>query len=307
MKVGDQLPEKTYPLTRQDLVNYAGVSGDLNPIHWDDEIAKVVGLDTAIAHGMLTMGLGGGYVTSWVGDPGAVTEYNVRFTAVVPVPNDGKGAELVFSGRVKSVDPESKSVIDRADGHHRRQEDLRPGHRVGEAGVADGAQNRHSGNGLAVSGLLRGGPRASCASSPGRSRTTTRPSYDEDAAAELGYDAIVAPLTFVSIFAKLVQLDFFRHVDLGMESLQIVQVDQRFVFHKPILAGDKLWARMDVHSVNERFGADIVVTKNICTDDDGEVVMEAYTTLMGPRGRRLHPAQMGHGIRAGRQNGVISI
>ena len=88
----------------------AGVSGDLNPIHWDDEIAKVVGLDTAIAHGMLTMGIGGGYVTSWIGDPGAVTEYNVRFTAVVPVPNDGKGAELVFSGRVKSVDPESKSV-----------------------------------------------------------------------------------------------------------------------------------------------------------------------------------------------------
>ena len=110
VQVGDQLPERTYPLTRQDLVNYAGVSGDLNPIHWDDEIAKIVGLDTAIAHGMLTMGIGGGYVTSWVGDPGAVTEYNVRFTAVVPVPNDGKGAELVFSGRVKSVDPESKSV-----------------------------------------------------------------------------------------------------------------------------------------------------------------------------------------------------
>ena len=110
VKVGDQLPEKIYPLTRQDLVNYAGVSGDLNPIHWDDEIAKIVGLDTAIAHGMLTMGLGGGYVTSWIGDPGAVTEYNVRFTAVVPVPNDGKGAEIVFTGRVKSLDPDSKSV-----------------------------------------------------------------------------------------------------------------------------------------------------------------------------------------------------
>ncbi|MCV7192404.1 (3R)-hydroxyacyl-ACP dehydratase subunit HadB [Mycolicibacterium brumae] len=110
VQAGDELPEKVYTLTRQDLVNYAGVSGDLNPIHWDDEIAKMVGLDVAIAHGMLTMGLGGGYVTDWVGDPGAVTEYNVRFTAVVPVPNDGKGAELVFNGRVKSVDPETKSV-----------------------------------------------------------------------------------------------------------------------------------------------------------------------------------------------------
>ena len=111
VKVGDQLPERVIPLTRTDLVNYAGVSGDLNPIHWDDDIAKQVGLDTAIAHGMLTIGLGGGYVTSWIGDPAAVTEYNVRFTAVVPVPNDGVGAEIVFNGRVKSVEPESKSIV----------------------------------------------------------------------------------------------------------------------------------------------------------------------------------------------------
>ncbi|WP_264992992.1 FAS1-like dehydratase domain-containing protein, partial [Mycobacterium montefiorense] len=97
----------------------------------------------------------------------------------------------------------------------------------------------------------------------------------------LGYDAIIAPLTLVTIFAKHVQLDFFRHVDLGMESLVIVQVEQRFVFNRPILAGDKLWGRMDVVSVSERFGADIVLTKNVCTDDNGEVVMEAYTTLMG--------------------------
>ena len=110
VKVGDELPERVINLTRADLVNYAGVSGDLNPIHWDDEIAKQVGLDTAIAHGMLTMGLGGGYVTSWIGDPGAVTEYNVRFTAIVPVPNDGIGAEILFTGRVKSTDPETKSV-----------------------------------------------------------------------------------------------------------------------------------------------------------------------------------------------------
>ena len=112
VKVGDQLPEKVYPLTRQDLVNYAGVSGDLNPIHWDDEIARMVGLeDGAIAHGMLTMGIGGGYVTEWVGDPAAVTEYNVRFTSFVTVPNDGVGTELVFNGRVKSVDPETKSIV----------------------------------------------------------------------------------------------------------------------------------------------------------------------------------------------------
>lgn len=110
VSVGDELPERVITLTRADLVNYAGVSGDLNPIHWDDDIAKQVGLDTAIAHGMLTMGLGGGYVTSWVGDPGAVSEYNVRFTAVVPVPNDGTGADIAFNGRIKAADPETKNV-----------------------------------------------------------------------------------------------------------------------------------------------------------------------------------------------------
>ncbi len=108
--------------------------------------------------------------------------------------------------------------------------------------------------------------------------------FDEDAAAELGYDAIVAPLTFASILAKLVQTDFFRNVDVGMETMQIVQVDQRFVFFKPVLAGDKLWARMDIHSVDERFGADIVVTRNTCTTGDGELILEAYTTLMGQQG-----------------------
>jgi acyl dehydratase len=107
---------------------------------------------------------------------------------------------------------------------------------------------------------------------------------DEAAAAELGYAALVAPPTFVTILGQLVQADFMRKVDTGYETMRIVQVDQRFVFHKPILAGDVLHARMEIHSVTERFGADIVVTRNTCTNDDGEVVLEAYTTVMGHEG-----------------------
>ena len=97
---------------------------------------------------------------------------------------------------------------------------------------------------------------------------------DENAAAELGYDAL----------GKMVQADFMRKVDTGYETLQMVQVDQRFVYHKPILAGDVLHARMVVDSVVERFGADIVVTRNTCTNQAGEVVLEAYTTVMGHEG-----------------------
>jgi meromycolic acid (3R)-3-hydroxyacyl-[acyl-carrier protein] dehydratase HadC len=109
-------------------------------------------------------------------------------------------------------------------------------------------------------------------------------SHDDAAAAALGHDGVVAPLTFSSIFALLVQQDFFKHVDVGLETMQIVQVDQRFLYHRPVRAGDKLWARVDIHSVDERFGADIVVTRNVCTDENGELVMEAYTTLMGQQG-----------------------
>ncbi|MCV7316189.1 (3R)-hydroxyacyl-ACP dehydratase subunit HadC [Mycolicibacillus parakoreensis] len=108
--------------------------------------------------------------------------------------------------------------------------------------------------------------------------------FDEAAAAELGHDALVAPLTFVSTLALLVQQDFFRKVDVGFETMQIVQVDQKFIYHSPILAGDKLWARMEIHSVDERFGADIVVTRNTLRNDDGELLMEAYTTMMGHEG-----------------------
>jgi acyl dehydratase len=109
-------------------------------------------------------------------------------------------------------------------------------------------------------------------------------SHDEDAAAELGHQALVAPLTFVSTFALIMQQDFFRKVDTGFQTMQIVQVDQQFRFHKPLLAGDKVWGRMEVISVNERFGADIVVTRNTAADDNGDLYLEAFTTLMGHEG-----------------------
>jgi acyl dehydratase len=108
--------------------------------------------------------------------------------------------------------------------------------------------------------------------------------YEEDAAAELGHDAIVAPLTFAATLALLIQRHFFQHVDIGLDTMQIVQVDQKFIYHKPIKAGDTLHGTMHVHSVEERFGADIVVTHNVCTDQHGDVVLEAYTTLMGQQG-----------------------
>lgn len=109
-------------------------------------------------------------------------------------------------------------------------------------------------------------------------------SLDEDAAAELGHSGIVAPLTFMSIFAVMIQTHFFQNVDVGMETMQIVQVDQKFFFHQPIKDGDTLTGTMYIETVDERFGADIVTTRNVVARPDGEVVMESYTTLMGHEG-----------------------
>ncbi|WP_084435994.1 fused (3R)-hydroxyacyl-ACP dehydratase subunits HadA/HadB [Aldersonia kunmingensis] len=109
LSVGDELPLRHTRLSRGDLVNYAGVSGDANPIHWDESIAKLAGLPDVIAHGMLTMGLGAGFVSAWSGDPGAVTRYAVRLSQVAVVA--GEGGDIEFSGRIKSLDPETRTGV----------------------------------------------------------------------------------------------------------------------------------------------------------------------------------------------------
>ena len=107
-------PSASCKLTRGDLVNYAGVSGDANPIHWSDEVVKLAGLDNVVAHGMLTMGLGGGFVTSWLGDPGAVKEYNVRFTSPVYVGcRQGRRGRVHRQGEVGRRREQDRSRRDR--------------------------------------------------------------------------------------------------------------------------------------------------------------------------------------------------
>lgn len=99
--VGTELPARTFPLTRLDLVRYAGASGDFNVIHWNERLAKAAGLPDVIAHGMLTMATAGRLVTDWVGDPSAVESFSVRFSAPVVVPDDDAGATVVVAGIVE--------------------------------------------------------------------------------------------------------------------------------------------------------------------------------------------------------------
>ena len=74
LAAGTELPAVTYPVTRLSLVKYCGASGDFNPIHWNERVARSVGLPDVIAHGMFTMAQAGRFVTDWAGPGATVTE-----------------------------------------------------------------------------------------------------------------------------------------------------------------------------------------------------------------------------------------
>lgn len=103
LQVGQELPEREFSVTRADLIRYAGASGDFNVIHWNERVAREVGLPNVIAHGMFTMGLAVRVVTDWLDDPSAVVEYSCRFTRPVPVPDNTVGARLVVNATVTEI------------------------------------------------------------------------------------------------------------------------------------------------------------------------------------------------------------
>jgi acyl dehydratase len=100
VKVGTELAAVSYPVSRLSLIKYCGASGDFNVIHWNERIAKAVGLPDVIAHGMFTMAEAGRFVTDWAGPKAAVLEFGVRFSAPVVVPDDDAGASITVSGEV---------------------------------------------------------------------------------------------------------------------------------------------------------------------------------------------------------------
>ncbi|MGK8522704.1 fused (3R)-hydroxyacyl-ACP dehydratase subunits HadA/HadB [Nocardia asteroides] len=106
--VGAELPPRALTVRLGDLVNYAGVAGDPNPIHWSTETAARMGLETVVAQGMYTIGLSVDLLTSWLGDPCALRSYNVRLTN--PVHVGATGGRIEFSGRVKRLDTDSRTA-----------------------------------------------------------------------------------------------------------------------------------------------------------------------------------------------------
>lgn len=124
MKAGDELPQHSVEITRDQINAYAEASGDRNPIHLDDDFAKQVGLPGVIAHGMLQMGLLASWVTSIAGDHRRLRRLGVRFAGMA-LPGD----TLTFGGSVADV----QEGIARLDVWGRNQR----GDRVLTKGVAE--------------------------------------------------------------------------------------------------------------------------------------------------------------------------
>jgi acyl dehydratase len=111
VEAGAEIGVVSYPVTRLSLVKYCGASGDFNVIHWNERIAKSVGLPDVIAHGMFTMAQAGRFVTDWAGPRAVVTEFAVRFSSMVVVPDDDAGASIEVSGQVEEKLDDNRVVV----------------------------------------------------------------------------------------------------------------------------------------------------------------------------------------------------
>jgi acyl dehydratase len=105
VREGAELPPLSRTVTREDVVAYAEVSGDRNPLHLEDAFARSVGFDAIIAHGMFTMGHLAAAVIEWAGPDAAIASIGSVFRAPVSM-----GDVIVAGGRVAGVEAASRTV-----------------------------------------------------------------------------------------------------------------------------------------------------------------------------------------------------
>ncbi|AJW42830.1 acyl dehydratase [Rhodococcus sp. 15-725-2-2b] len=111
--------------------------------------------------------------------------------------------------------------------------------------------------------------------------------HDEDAAKGLGYDGLIAPLTFVSLLGIMSQTRMLQEVITGYDPSQILQTDQRLEFHRPLQVGDRIFCDVYLESFRQMSGSDIMTTKNIITDQNGDLVQTTWTTIVARTGGEI--------------------
>ncbi|AMO63284.1 acyl dehydratase [Mycolicibacterium phlei] len=105
--------------------------------------------------------------------------------------------------------------------------------------------------------------------------------FTEEAAKECGYDGLIAPLTFLAVAGRKVQEEIFNQFDVPINMERVLHRDQKIVFHRPIVAGDKLFFDSYLDSVTESHGAVVTEIRGEVTDEDGNPVLTSVVTVMG--------------------------
>ncbi len=105
--------------------------------------------------------------------------------------------------------------------------------------------------------------------------------YDEAAAKEVGYDTLVASLTFLAVAGRKVQLEIFEKFAIPINMERVLHRDQKITFHRPILAGDKLWFDSYLDSVIEAHGTVVAEIRGEASDAEGKPVITSVVTVIG--------------------------
>nr|WP_090338999.1 MaoC family dehydratase N-terminal domain-containing protein [Mycolicibacterium malmesburyense]CRL67069.1 acyl dehydratase [Mycolicibacterium malmesburyense] len=131
--------------------------------------------------------------------------------------------------------------------------------------------------------------------------------FTEEAAAEYGYDTLIAPLTFLAVAGRRVQLEIFNQFDVPINMERVLHRDQKITFHRPILAGDKLFFDSYLDSVTESHGAIVTEVRGEVTDADGEPVLTSIVTVMGEAQSDTEADEVSQRIAAARDEAIAKM
>ncbi|MGE2727445.1 FAS1-like dehydratase domain-containing protein [Mycolicibacterium pulveris] len=131
--------------------------------------------------------------------------------------------------------------------------------------------------------------------------------HSEDAAKECGYDALIASLTFLAVAGRRVQLEIFNQFDVPINMERMLHRDQKLIFHRPIVAGDKLYFDSYLDSVTESHGAVVTEVRGEVTDADGEPVITSVITVMGEAASDTEADEISAKVAAARDEAIMNM
>jgi acyl dehydratase len=131
--------------------------------------------------------------------------------------------------------------------------------------------------------------------------------FREEAAEECGYDALIAPLTFLAVAGRKVQLEIFKQFDVPINMERVLHRDQKIVFHRPIVAGDKLFFDSYLDSVIESHGAVVTEIRGEVTDEEGKPVLTSVVTVMGEAASETEADEVSAQIAAARDAAIAKM